>query len=61
MAYSTDAPERRMEYTRRYLIEGTSEGLWLSYCADQKPELPSTSRQVDDRQGLTQVQGLEGK
>ena len=31
IAYNTEAPVSRMQYTRRYLMEVTSEALWLSY------------------------------
>ena len=31
MAYNTEAPVSRAQYTRRYLTEETSEESWLSY------------------------------
>jgi len=36
-AYSAEAPVSKMQYTRRYLTEETSEASWSSYWADQKP------------------------
>jgi hypothetical protein len=30
-AYSAEAPVSRMQYTRRYLMEETSEASWSSY------------------------------
>ena len=31
VAYSIEAPVSRIQYTRRYWTEETSEGSWLSY------------------------------